>query len=135
MCILVAMEDIYTQPDGVVMGLPLGPVLAGIFMVEFERTILSTLKEHMSPWKRYVDDTIKGESVEHILSKSNGYDENIEFTYEIEKDGKLPFLDVLVIRKGNEVERTVYRKSTNNGINLTGSRFPQQHGSEGRNRH
>ena len=43
---------------------------------------------------------------------------NIEFTYEIENDGKLPFLDVLVIRKDYEVETTVYRKSTNNDIYL-----------------
>ena len=50
--------DIYTQADGVAMGSPFGTVLAGIFMVELERTILPTLREHMSPWKRYVDDTI-----------------------------------------------------------------------------
>ena len=78
-------------------------LLAGIFKVELERTILPTLKEHMSPWKRYVDDTIsyiKEESIEHVLSKLNGYHDNIELTYEIENDGKLPFLDVLVIRKG-----------------------------------
>ena len=49
--------DIYTQVDGVAMGSPLGPVLAGIFMVELERTILPTLRERMRPWKRYVDDT------------------------------------------------------------------------------
>ena len=75
----------------------------------------------MSPWKRYVDDTIsyiKEESIEHVLSKLNGYHDNIEFTYEIENDGKLPFLDVLVIRKDYEVETTVYRKSTNNDIYL-----------------
>ena len=97
------------------MGLPLGPVLPGIFIVELERTILPTLKEHMSPWKVYVDDTIsyiKEESIEHVLSKLNGYHENIEFTYEIETDGKRPFLDVLVIRKDYKVETTVYRKST-----------------------
>ena len=29
-------EDNYTQTDGVTMGLPLGPVLEGIFMVELE---------------------------------------------------------------------------------------------------
>ena len=51
-------NDIYTQTDGVAMGSPLGPVLAGIFMVELERTVLPTLKDHMSTWKRYVDDTI-----------------------------------------------------------------------------
>ena len=96
-------------------------LLAGIFKVELERTILPTLKEHMSPWKVYVDDTIsyiKEESIEHVLSKLNGYHENIEFTYEIENDGKLPFLDVLVIRKDYEVQTIAYRKSTNNDIYL-----------------
>ena len=68
--------DIYTQADGVATGSPLGPVLAGIFMVELERTILPTLKEHMIPRKRYVYDTIsyiKKESIEHVLSKLNVY--------------------------------------------------------------
>ena len=31
--------DIYTQADGIAMSSPLSPVLAGIFMVELERTI------------------------------------------------------------------------------------------------
>ena len=84
------------------MGSPLGPVPAGIFMVELERTILRTLREHMKPWKRYVDGTIsyiKEESIGHVLSKLNGYHDSIEFAYEVENDGKLPFLDVLVIGK------------------------------------
>ena len=112
---------IYAQPEGVAIGLSLGPVLGGIFMVELGRTILPTLREHMSPWKRYIEDTIsyiKEESIEHVLSKLNGYHDNIEFTHEIQNDGKLPFLDVLVIRKDCEVETTVYRKSTNNNIYL-----------------
>ena len=55
----------------------------------------------MRPWKRYVDETISyiKESIEHVLSKLNAYHDNIEFTYEIENDGKLPFLDVPVISK------------------------------------
>ena len=68
-------EDIYTQADGVAIGLLLGPVLAGISMVELEGILLSTLREHMSPWKRHLDDTIsfmKGESIEHVSSKLNG---------------------------------------------------------------
>ena len=114
-------EDIYTQTDGVAMGSPLSPVLAGIFMAELERTILPTLRDHISPWKRYVDDTIfciKEESVEHVPSKLNGYHDNTEFTYEIDNDGKLPFLDLLVVSKDYKVETTVYRKSTNNDIYL-----------------
>ena len=30
-------QDVYIQKDGVTMGSPLGPVLAGIFMVNLER--------------------------------------------------------------------------------------------------
>ena len=76
--------DIYTLVDGVAVYSPLGPVRASIFMVELERTISPTLKKHMSLWKRYVDHTIfyiKEESIEHVLSKLNGYHYNIEFTY------------------------------------------------------
>ena len=65
---------IYMQADSAAMGSPLSQVLTGIFMVELERTILPTLRENMSPWKRYVDDTIsyiKEESVEYVLYKLN----------------------------------------------------------------
>ena len=37
-------EYVYTQAHGVAMGWPLGPVLAGIFMVELEGTILPTFE-------------------------------------------------------------------------------------------
>ena len=56
------------------IGSLLSPVLVGIFMVKLERTILQILREHMSPWKRYVDDSIsyiKEESIEHVSSKLN----------------------------------------------------------------
>ena len=36
--------------------------------------------------------------------------------YELEKENKLPFLDVLFVRFGTKIEMTVYRKSTNNNI-------------------
>ena len=39
--------------DGVAMGSPLRPVIAGIFVVELERTLLPKLTEHMTPWKQY----------------------------------------------------------------------------------
>ena len=37
-------EDIFIQAHGVAMGSPMGPVLAGIFIVELERTILPTFE-------------------------------------------------------------------------------------------
>ena len=42
----------------------------------------------------------------------NEQDADIQFTKEIEENGKLPFLDCLVIRNNNELRTTVYRKPT-----------------------
>ena len=96
------------------------------------------MREHIGSWKRYVDDAIsyiKEESTELVLSKLNNYHDNIEFTYEIENDGKLPFIDVLVIWKNYEVEATVYRKVPTMTYIFNGSRFPQQHENDGHYRH
>ena len=53
------------------MGSPLGSVIAGIFMVELKRSLLSMLSSYVTSWKRYVDDTIayvKTDAIEHVLS-------------------------------------------------------------------
>ena len=39
-------NEIYIQNDGVAMGSPLGPTLAGIFMVELENTLVPKLEQH-----------------------------------------------------------------------------------------
>ena len=42
-------SEIYQESDGVAMGSPLGLVIAGLFMVELEKSLISTLMEHMFP--------------------------------------------------------------------------------------
>ena len=42
----------------------------------------------------------------------NEQNTDIQFTREIEEEGKLPFLDCLVGRKNNELHTTAYRKPT-----------------------
>ena len=80
-------ERLYLQKDGIAMGSPLGPVIAGIFMVELERNLLPTLSQYMTSWKRYVDDTIsyvKVDCIENVLNTWNSFHsfhENISFTY------------------------------------------------------
>ena len=62
------------------MGSPLGPILAGIFMVELETTIVPTLGNLFRKWKRYVDDTyciVKTNNINEILSKLNSFHMNI----------------------------------------------------------
>ena len=115
-------NNIFKQTDGVAMGSPLDPVLAGIIMVELKNTMVPRLSKHIYFWRRYVDDTftfVKEESITFVLEQLNSYHPNLQFTYELENAGKLSFLDILVIRqKNNRFETTVYRKNTNTDIYL-----------------
>ena len=91
-------------------------MLAGIFMVHLECTLIPKLTEYMNPWKRYVNDTIsiiKETSITHVLTVlKNDFHKNIEFTYEMEENWKIAFLDVLIIRNNKTLKATVYRKKT-----------------------
>ena len=63
-------EQLYLQKDGIAMGSPLGPVIAGIFMIEFERTLPPVLSSSMTSWKQYVDGTIayvKKDAIAHLF--------------------------------------------------------------------
>ena len=83
--------------------------------------------DKMKCWTRHVDDTlcyVKTDSIDYVLKMLNGFHRNIQFTYEVETDSKNSFLDVLVIRdSNNNINRTVYRKSTNNDIYLNWESF------------
>ena len=92
----------YKQVDGVVMGNPLGPVIANIFMVELENKEVPEMSSSLQHWYRYVDDTIafvKEDQIENILSTLNNHHKDIKFTREFEEDGTIPFLDVDIERK------------------------------------
>ena len=80
-------NEIYQQRDGVAIGYPLGPVLAGIIMIELENSIVPKLNSHLQFWKRYVDDTltiVKEGSINRVLQQLNSFHPNIQFTFEIE---------------------------------------------------
>ena len=47
-------DAVCLQTDGIAMCSPLGPVLAGIFMVDLERSLVPLLTAELSFWKRYV---------------------------------------------------------------------------------
>ena len=93
-------------------------------MVELESKIVPVLQQNLNFWKQYVDDNIcfvKIGTINYITKILNNFDANITFTYEVEKDCKLPFLDVLLIKKGNNIITTVYCKATTNKFTLIGS--------------
>ena len=108
------------------MGSRLGPVLANIFMVELERNIIPTLSNDILLWERYVDDTIyftKLTSISKVLETLNSYHTNIKFTFEIESENKISFLDVLLIRSNSLISTKVYRKNTNTDIYINWKSF------------
>ena len=68
-----------------------------------------------------MDDTItfvKIGSVEYLLSVLNNFQPKIKFTYEMEVESKLAFLDILLHRDGHDIIVTVYRKVTNSDVYL-----------------
>ena len=109
------------------MGNPLGAVIANIFMVELENSLVPTLSDVLVKWQRYVDDTIafvKDGEVNNVLIVLNRYHKDIQFTHELEEDGVLPFLDVLLRRQeDNKLRMKVYRKKTNSDIYLHWNSF------------
>ena len=86
------------------MGSPLSPIVANLFMEKFEKEALDSYPLKPTKWKRYVDDTNviwpHGEiELGKFLTHLNSISPNIKFTMELEENGSIPFLDVLLIRK------------------------------------
>ena len=103
------------QVQGTAMGSPISPLIANIFMEEFE---VKALRFTPTPslWLQFVDDTFVINRAEHsqdILHHINNQDPYIQFTVEPMQQGSLPFLDTVVtIEPDNTFSTTVYRKPT-----------------------
>ena len=70
---------------------------------------------------------LKMGSVEYLLSVLNNFHPKIKFTYKMEVESKLAFLDILLHRDGQDIITTVYRKVTNNDVYLNWHSFcPRQ---------
>ena len=105
----------YKQKKGAAMGSPLSPVIANIIMEHFEEEVIRTAAVKPDTWLRYVDYTFvvwKGrmEDLQNFLQHLNTIRTSIKFTMEMEIDGQLPFLDVLVKKNGDKLSTTVFRK-------------------------
>jgi hypothetical protein len=101
------------------MGSPLSPLLADVFMDDFERNLFenNTIDtRNIFCWYRYVDDifaiwTGTQRQLDCFLTTLNSLSEKIVFTCEKEKDGKLNYLDITV-KKGPILEFSIFRKDT-----------------------
>ena len=131
-------NKIYEQQEGVAMGSPLSPVVANLFMENFEATALDTATLKPKCWYRYVDDTFViwphgRENLYTFLKHINSLHNSIKFTMEVEDKNKtIAFLDIKIIRNhdGNLGHR-VHRKTTHTDryLNANSHHHPsQKHG-------
>ena len=130
-CFFTFNGIVYSQTSGLAMGSSLSPFLSELFMAALEEAMS---KKRFFPrcWIRYVDDIfciIKRTHLRIFLKMLNEHHPSIKFTFEEEQNGRLPFLDLLVIRNAeNVIELDIYRKQTSTERFITSNSMQaQQH--------
>ena len=108
--------DVYKQMKGFPMGGPISGDICQIYAEFWEQKALQSW-QNAPPitWKRYVDDTFN-DLIEPYRQHRNNQDKTgkINWTYSIEENSKLPFLDCLIIREADNLKIDLYRKPTTN---------------------
>ena len=97
------------------MGTPVSAIVAEIIIQNIEESALSTCRQTIPFYVLYVDDTfttIGHDEINAFHHHLNGQNTDIQFTREVEENGKLPFLGYLESRDDNSLRTTVYRKPT-----------------------
>ena len=99
----------YRQIFGTAMGNPLSPVLADMVLESLLNTAVAQLDFKPPVLKKYVDDLIVAISLDklkYVHDMLNSYDKHLQFTYELEENRRLPYLDMVLVRKENQTIRT-----------------------------
>ena len=107
----------YEQVEGAAMCSPISPIVANLYMENFETRALQSSPNPSLLWKRFVDDTfviLKKDHREEFLTHLNSVDKNIQFTSEEPgPEGALPFLDILITPDDEgRLNTSIYRKPT-----------------------
>jgi hypothetical protein len=113
-------DKFYHQKEGTAMGNSLSLVVSNIFMEHFEETILDTEDHKPAKWLRYVHDTFvvwpHGPArLQQFLHHLNSLTPIIKFTMEVGINDTVPFLDVMVMKRGPKFTMKMYRKPTHIG--------------------
>ena len=109
---------IWTQTDGTAMGKSIYGDVTGIFMESNEnKFVLDPKKNKFIPifWKSEVDDVsclwqYGEEHIQGFLDYLNGCHPRIGWTIEVEKEGKLPFVDLNLCWNSFWISAGIYRK-------------------------
>ena len=113
-------DKVYDHIDGIAVGLMLAPTLTNVFMGYHERNWIENF-EGVKPlfYRHYVDNIFveNQKQAMEFFEYINQQHSNINFTKEVNKNGKLAFLDVL-INNCEALATTVYHKPMYTGLFL-----------------
>ena len=87
------------------MGSLVSAVVAEVVMQYIEERARATCRQTIPLWLRYVDDTftaVHKDEVDAFHNHRNEQNTDIQFTREIEQDGKVPFVDCFISRQYTE---------------------------------
>ena len=115
---------LYVQIEGVAMGSPLGPTFANFYMGDLEQRTFKDKSKKPHIYARFVDDIfVQVENINELETLRQQFQENsvLQFTYELNVNNKLPFLDVYVDASDHKFRTKVYRKPTSQGNCLNGN--------------
>ena len=96
------------------MGSPVSVVVAEIVMQNIEEQALSTYTKTLPLWLRYIDDTftaVHKDEIDTFHEHLNRQNPRIQFTREIEENGKISFLDCLVSCDENKLRTTAFTEN------------------------
>ena len=90
---------------------PISPIISDIVIQDLEISCLSQIDFHIPIYLRCVDtfSIIPANKIEFLVTLFNSYDGRLSFTYEIENNNSLSFLNINPVR--NETlfnERVIY---------------------------
>jgi hypothetical protein len=124
-------DNYYRQNTGTAMGSPISAIVAELFLQMLEIQCIDPMSCVLF-WRRYVDDIfaiLRARKIQEVLKKINSFHKNIEFTLEMEQDGKLPFLETMTYEKEDKsIGFYVYRKPTHTNVYLNYNSFhPKAH--------
>jgi predicted GIY-YIG superfamily endonuclease len=108
-------DQFFKQKYGLAMGSSLSPVLSDLVLERLFDVQIPKLPFHLPFMKKYVDDTItmiKEDNIQITLDIFNNFHPRLKFTFEVENDRELPFLDMKLIRNEDSISTNYYRKAT-----------------------
>ncbi|EFN74754.1 hypothetical protein EAG_01936, partial [Camponotus floridanus] len=120
-------NKIYEQTHGILMGSPLSPVVADIFLRDLEKKALNLLSYRPAFYFRYVDDvamSLPEDEINNTLDIFNSFHPRIQFSVEIGVNNCLNFLDVTMIVVNNRIYCDWFHKKSFSGRYLN---FHSQH--------